>query len=191
LNLGPGGHTIAIAANPVDGSVFIVAVAAVASGVYTNRVIKTGANGNPIASFDFSFGSSDNYGFAGPNAAAVDAQGNLLLVGGTSPADFPATADLISNPSGTEAFVVRIDSNLTRVMSGVLLGGNANGGRPPYALGSAAMAVATDAAGNVYVAGSTNAPDFPISSGAFQTRPPRIAFASFSFVTKLSPDLTK
>ena len=202
LNLGPGGHTLAIAASPVDGSVFIVAVAELAYGVFTNRVIKTDAFGNPIAKFDFSFGAPsttpntitpNTIGLAGPKAAAVDPQGNLLLAGGTSPADFPATAQVGSALVGTAAFVVRIDSNLTRVMNGVLLGGSSSPGVvAPYGLDTTAMALASDAAGNVYVTGSTNALDFPVSPGAFQSKPPRpFSAGAFAFVTKLSPDLTK
>ena len=194
LNLGPGGHTIAITANPVDGSVFIVAVVTLSSGVSTNRVIKTDANGNILASFDFSFGAPstnpNTTGFAGPNAVAIDPQGNLLMVGGTSVAGFPATAKIGPTPAGVAAFVVRIDSNLTRVMNGVLLGGSSSAeSSGPYGLGSTAMAVATDVTGSVYITGATNAPDFPVSPGAFQTTPPRISSAgAFSYATKLSSD---
>ena len=45
-------------------------------------------------------------------------------------------------------------------------------------------AIAADAAGNVYVTGSTYSPDFPVTAGAFQTR---LTGAQSAFVTKLDP----
>src|ERR1039458_1797053 len=47
-----------------------------------------------------------------------------------------------------------------------------------------AVAARLDAAGNLLVAGWTNSPDFPVSSGVVQ---PYLAGAPNIFVTKLSP----
>jgi uncharacterized protein (TIGR03437 family) len=60
-----------------------------------------------------------------------------------------------------------------------------------------AAAVASDAQGNTYIAGLTYSPDFPVTSGAFQTRlagngslANPDAIASDAFVAKLAPDGT-
>src|ERR1035437_4965597 len=49
-----------------------------------------------------------------------------------------------------------------------------------------ATSVAVDAAGNIYVAGSTNSGDFPTTPGSLKTGKP--AGRYMAFVTKLSPD---
>jgi hypothetical protein len=53
--------------------------------------------------------------------------------------------------------------------------------------GDSSNAIASDAAGNVYITGDTNSPDFPITSGAFQTTYPG---SYCSYVTKLNPSGT-
>ena len=52
-----------------------------------------------------------------------------------------------------------------------------------------ANAIARDAAGNVYVAGGTQSPDFPTTTGALQSGPIAPA-AGWAFVTKLNPEGT-
>ena len=59
--------------------------------------------------------------------------------------------------------------------------------------GGQGAAIAVDAEGNTYVAGTTAAIDFPVSAGAFQGQPNDgliTANASYSFVTKLNPSGT-
>jgi DNA-binding beta-propeller fold protein YncE len=68
-----------------SGNFFIVANVQESSGRPQIRAIKTDPQGNEIASFDFG-GSSDTSPDA-PSGAAVDPQGNLVIVGTTSSTD--------------------------------------------------------------------------------------------------------
>lgn len=95
-----------VVASPVDGSIFVIA---------SNRVIKTDANGNTIAVFNF----------AAP-AAAVSPQGDLLLVGTADLKSLPANTQVIGNPTEGGVFVLRIDANLEGIVSAALIGGDAD-----------------------------------------------------------------
>jgi uncharacterized protein (TIGR03437 family) len=154
------------------GNLFSVSAVTDISGRTLTRVIKMDANGMPLASFDF--GATFN------TAAAADSQGNLVIAGSANKHGFPLT----SQPSGlitdVGAFVMKLDAQLRGIVFSKLLGAPAN-----------ANAVALDAAGNIYVAGDTTAADFPLTSDAYQSKPPaNTAFGntSYAFLTELSPD---
>jgi hypothetical protein len=94
-------------------------------------------------------------------ALNVDGTGRVTAVGSTPSLDFPtggAKAYDASANGGDDAFVVRLDAGLQQLLAGTYLGGS---------LADAAMATASDAAGNVYVAGVTSSLDFPVTAGAF------------------------
>ena len=180
-----GGVQTSARAFAVDppGNIFTVLNFTSASGVAYIRVIKSSSTGSVLDSFDFG-GSGNNV----PEAAAIDPFGNIIIVGSTTSPDFPSVAPLVSAPAGQAAFINKIDTNLTKILFSMRLGGS--GMRPA----TIANAVALDTSGNVYVTGVTSAADFPVTSGAYQTQPPATdAFgsASYAFVTKLSPDETK
>ena len=61
----------------------------------------------------------------------------------------------------SDATVTKLDPTGTQGLSTTRLGGTGNSG---------AVAIAVDSAGNVYVAGYTTAPDFPVTSGALQSK---------------------
>jgi hypothetical protein len=171
-----------------SGNFFIVANVQEFSGRPQIRAIKTDPQGNEIASFDFG-GSSDTFPDA-PSGAAVDPQGNLVIVGTTASPDFPLVSPLISMTSAQAGFIVKLDSQLTKILFSTRLGGSQ--GPSPANGSTSANAVALDTAGNIYVAGSTAASDFPTTPGAFQTTGPTTAtgFGSpiFAFVTEISPN---
>jgi uncharacterized protein (TIGR03437 family) len=112
-------------------------------------VMKTDPNGKIITHFDFGQGVT-------PAGAAIDPQGNVLVVG-----------------TGQTGFVARLDNNLTTVMNTAT--------NPGFA-----SAITTDAAGNVYIAGSA-ADGFPTTPGSYQPHGPPAA--RYAFVAKLSRDL--
>ncbi len=154
-----------------SGNFFIVGTVVEPSGSPQIRAIKTDPQGNLIASFDFGSGAGDT-----PSGAAVDPQGNLVIVGTTYSPNFPLVSPLTSTTSGG-AFVVKLDAQLTKIIFSTLLGsGQAN-------------AVALDSAGNIYVTGTTTASDFPVTPGAFQTAGPTAnPFGSpiYAFATEIS-----
>jgi uncharacterized protein (TIGR03437 family) len=99
---------------------------------------------------------------------AVDGGGNAYVTGSTQSSDFPVTANAVqkkyaggtsplagADPAG-DAFVARYSASGARQWS-TYLGGSAR---------DIAEAIAVDAAGNVYVTGTTESPDFPFTSGA-------------------------
>jgi uncharacterized protein (TIGR03437 family) len=157
-----------------SGNFFVVATVVEPSGSPQIRAIKTDPQGNEIASFDFGSGSGDT-----PSGAAVDPQGNLVIVGTTYSPNFPLVSPLTSTTSGG-GFVVKLDSQLTKIIFSTLLGDQAN-------------AVALDSAGNVYVTGSTADPAFPVTPGAFQTAGPTpTGFGTpiYAFATEISSNGT-
>jgi len=126
-------------------------------------------------------------------AIALDAENNAYVTGTTYSLDFPVTAgafqtvdgDTYNNGIGTFtqpiAFVTKLNSQGNRLVYSTYLGGITGSG------GGAAIAI--DTLGDAFVAGSTNANDFPVTAGAFQTLyPAASAGADNAFVSELNPD---
>jgi hypothetical protein len=95
---------------------------------------------------------------------AVDQQGRIYVVGGTSSNDFPSVNSLYDFRGGgllgADGFVLRLSADGTAVEFATFLGGTGD---------ETLTSVAVDAAGNVYLAGETTSEDFPTTTGAFQT----------------------
>jgi uncharacterized protein (TIGR03437 family) len=156
------------------GNLFAIATFLDPSGLPKTRVIKTDPNGTPLATFDFA-------GQA-PTQAATDPQGNLV-VAGSAPvvmsggnllaSNFPLVSPLFPSLNNGGAYVLKLDSKLQGIVFSTFLN-----------TFSAANAVAVDPAGNIYVAGTTTAGNFPVTPGAYQTRPPN--GDSYAFLTEIS-----
>jgi hypothetical protein len=142
LDIGEQGTVQALAADAA-GNIFAAATVAHPPGGSALRVIKTDANGLPLASFEFPAAPA----VAGVGGAAVDAQGNLVMVG-QAYSGFPLVSSLYPPVSGngSAAFVIKLDSQLHGILFSTLLPSP-----------SAASAVALDAAGNILLAGGTSA----------------------------------
>ncbi len=108
------------------------------------------------------------------NAIAVDSSGSAYVVGDTASPNFPVTPGSFqtTNPS---SFVAKVNPAGTALIYSTFLGANAN---------DVALSVAVDGGGNAYICGETGSGNFPVTTGAFQTKP---AGSSDAFVTKLNP----
>ena len=112
-------------------------------------------------------------GFDRGNAIAVGAGGEVAVAGRTGSLAFPVTAGAVQpfqRGGDFDAFVSRFDSTGHLTLS-TYLGGAEN---------DAAFGVALDG-GAVWIVGGTRSPDFPASSGAYQST----NFATDAFATKL------
>jgi hypothetical protein len=118
------------------------------------------------------------------NGLAVDSAGNAYLAGSAPvPAantygSFQSTPDALAVPAttGNAAFLVKLNPSASVFNYATLLGGSAN---------DQAMALALDAAGNVYLTGAATSTNFPTNNSAYQ-RTNKAAPASNAFVSKFS-----
>jgi hypothetical protein len=134
-------------------------------------------------------------------AAAVDAEGNLLLAGYTNSRDLPAAEQRFERVKASacgssgdtyscfDVFVAKLDPTGQRLLSVALLGGSGD---------DFATSIAIDEAGNATIAGYTNSHAFPVVNGAQSTpgggscgtaQQPQPCFDSF--VAKLNADGTE
>jgi uncharacterized protein (TIGR03437 family) len=100
----------------------------------------------------------------------------------TAQSIFVSAADsrlLIGTSTQSNVFITKWSADGSQVLYSTYLGGNG---------GDQASAIAVDASGSAYVTGVTNSPNFPTTSGAFQTK---LTNAQDVFVAKLSPDGSK
>lgn len=132
---------------------------------------------------------------------AVDGAGNMLLSGTTLSPDFPLKNSLKEIAFFITAFATKFDANGALVYS-TLLGGSVFENLLHFALAPSSIfgglfqphLIATDAAGNAYVTGMTNSPDFP-TLNAVQSQPGggncdvdgQPVPCPDAFVTKLNP----
>jgi uncharacterized protein (TIGR03437 family) len=118
--------------------------------------------------------------------STVDAQGNVYLTGASTDAQYPTTPGAAAtNPLGfsnSNIVVTKMDASGSRLLYSTYIGG----------VGSElATGVALDAAGALYITGVTDSTDFPVTPGAYQTKPAPTPtgtkdFAN-CFITKLNP----
>jgi muconolactone delta-isomerase len=130
-------------------------------------------------------GSDSDFAFA---LAIHPKTGEIYVAGGTSSEDFPQTAGgaqaQVKHEEGffiftfSDAFVARLDSNLTRILQSTYLGGSK--------IDEAYALTIHSKTGEVYVAGYTRSPDFPKTTGGAQAKS---SGSDDAFVAKLSADL--
>jgi hypothetical protein len=128
-------------------------------------VAKLNAAGSALVYSTYLYGENDD----GGSKIAVDAAGYAYVVGTTASLYFPLrdAFQATSRVRGPwDAFVAKLYPDGTRLVYSSYLGGS--GGPSPLEGADSGTAIAIDAAGNAYVAGSTKSYDFPTTAGAFQ-----------------------
>jgi len=133
-----------VAGNTKDGHAYIAKLSPDGSAFLYTRLLS--GSGGEVAS-----------------AVAADAAGNLVAAGETSSTDFPVTSSAVQErlAGAQNAFVTKLDTAGNIVYS-TYLGGSGT---------ESCNAVQIDSAGKIYVAGLTNSPDFPVTTGTFQPTP--------------------
>jgi hypothetical protein len=153
-------------------------------------VSKLNADGSGLIWSTYLGGSGDkSFDGDGATGIAVDADGNAYVTGYTGSSDFPTRNAFQSvNKStrqfyGTQAFVTKLDATGSALVYSTYLGGTG---------ADSAAAIAIDAAGDAYVAGTTSSIDFPTANALQATN--RVAFAGAiptdaytGFVAKFDP----
>lgn len=90
----------------------------------------------------------------------LDPGGHVIVAGRTSSADFPTVrpAQALHGGGTSDAFVAKLAPDGSVLLFSTFLGGRDH---------DFASAVAVDGAGDIYVAGTTQSPDFPVTNDAF------------------------
>jgi hypothetical protein len=119
---------------------------------------------------------------------AVDTSGNVFITGTTQSTNFPTTPGALSTSitDNSAAFVTKLNSTGSALIYSTYLGGDL----PQIPFISSADSgndIFLDAQGNAIVAGSTDATNFPTTSGAYQTG---FAGGGDGFVSKLNSNGT-
>lgn len=166
FDVGDRAQSLLLAAD-TRGNVFIVSTNVSASGNNQILITRADATGKVLASFVF------DQGCRTPATAGVTPAGDLVVAGSTCE----------SPPNGRATFVLKLDPQLTKIEASAEVGGRLSADGTPDTLESA---LCFDSAGNVYLAGSTNAQDFPVTAGAFQAK---LAGMRSAFLAEFSPDL--
>jgi hypothetical protein len=141
-------------------------------------VMKVNAAGSALVYSTYLGGSNLDLGLD----IAVDSAGNVYLTGDSSSTDFPTVNPLQPTLKGSmDAFVAKVNAPGTALVYSTYLGGssseNFNPQISPYVGG-----IAIDSAGNAYVTGNTDSPDFPTQNPL----QPALNGVTDAFVTKLN-----
>lgn len=115
------------------------------------------------------------------NGIAVDAAGQVVVAGSTTSLTFPGVGAGSIQPANAggfeDAFVTKLDADGTSILFSTFLGGDRS---------DIAYDVGLDAAGNIYVVGTTQSTAFPgVGPGSLQ--PALGSITSDAFVVKLDP----
>jgi len=149
------GSDIVISRLSVDGSQLL-------SSTYVGGSGNDGLNytaGQPYSTPGF---LRHNYADEVRGEIEIDKNNNIYIASCTRSANFPRTAGTFQNSFGGEmdACIFKMDANLTTMIWSTTFGGNDD---------DAAYSVAVDGDENLFVAGGTLSPNFPVTNGVFQT----------------------
>jgi uncharacterized protein (TIGR03437 family) len=114
-------------------------------------------------------------------AVAIDASGNVIVVGFTTSQTLPGTANAFQPmkaagfPDNRDVFVAKFDPTGTILLWATFLGGDNN---------DTPSALAVDQTGSIYVVGTSDSSNLPVTSGAYITN----STGSGGFAAKISAD---
>jgi hypothetical protein len=163
--VGPGGEVYLLAGNytaPQAG--FSPTYGAYGEGSDQIVVLKLNPAGTAVV-YIAAFGNHNGpYLYDAGIELAVDTAGNAYIAGEAGIGDnFPTTPGAfqrVNKATGYTAFVTKLNPTGSDLVYSTLLGGTSD---------DYATSIAIDPSGNAYVTGYAGSPDFPITSGAFQT----------------------
>ncbi len=147
-------------------------------GARSAFVMKLDPTGSSLTYSTYLGGTGDDRG----TSIAIDGEGNAYVAGTTASTDFPVRDAIQTVHGGGElfyafdAFAAKLNAAGTELVFATFLGGS------EY---DAARGIAVDAAGNAYVSGTTESPNFPTTTDAFQRDGPAVEEEYDAFVTKL------
>jgi hypothetical protein len=133
--------------------------------VFVAVIDTTPGKGFPILYFSYIGGTGTDT----PLAMVLDSSSNIYLTGTTNSTSFPTAGNAISTAGAgsnlMSCFVLELNPGLvsgtsTLVYSSYLNGTTGN---------QSANGIALDSAGNIYIIGTTNSTDFPVTAGAYQS----------------------
>jgi len=137
---------------------------------------------DPVLLYSTFLGGGKGVAIQGADAIAVDSTGAAYVTGHTETTDFPTTAGSFQPTCGgcSAVFVTKLNPTGSALAYSTYIGGG---------LYDEGYAIAVDSSGNAYIAGKAESTNFPVTTGAFQTKYPG-GFSS-AFVTKLNSTGTK
>ena len=117
-------------------------------------------------------GSLSDYG----TGIAVDSTGDIYLSGYTYSTNFPTQSALQGTlAGGSDIFITEFYPGSSTLLFSTYLGGSSI---------DRAWGMTMDSGGNIYLAGDTESPNFPVTANAYQSK---LAGTDNAFVTKLAP----
>ena len=150
------------------------------NGLSDLYVAKISNDGSKLVFATYFGGSKDEFNEA--HQLAVDPQGNLYVATWTASPDFPTTNSVAQPKYGggkSDVGVAKLSSDGSRLLASTFIGGHG---------GDGVEGIDIDAEGNVYISGTTDSRDFPVTRDAFQRQH---RGGQDGFVVKLSSDLTR
>jgi hypothetical protein len=107
---------------------------------------------------------------------AVDSTGNVYICGYTYSTNFPTQSALQNSlAGGADIFITKFTPGASGLLFSTYLGGTSN---------DEALAMVVDTTGNIYLTGSTQSPNFPVTTNAYQST---LLGTTNAFVTKMAP----
>jgi len=141
------------------------------AGLYDAFITEVSPTGGLLYS-TYLGGSSADYG----TGIAVDSTGNVYLSGYTYSTNFPTQSAMQGTlGGGSDAFLTKFTPGSSALLFSTYLGGSSN---------DKALAMVVDSGGSIYLTGTTQSPNFPVTNNAYQST---LRGTSNAFVTKVAP----